>query len=434
MASGLELTAMRADGSELAVDISLSPVHAGGETWTSAVMRDATDRTTAEGTLQAANDELTAMLTELEHRGRELALVNDMGEILQSCVTLAEAYTVIANFAGRLFPGGIGALFVPNDRHRDFTRVVAWGPSDSRWVGSFSSESCWALRRGQVHRSVDGIACHHSAATGPGAESERTTCLPLIAHGVVVGLVHICDGAPESERADDDVRRSADVLERVAPIVAEHLALALANLRQRVTLQARSIHDRLTGLYNRGHLDDSVEAAIRTASEAGEPVSVVTLDVDDFKAYNDSQGHAAGDNILRHVAAVLVQSVRPGDSVFRQGGDEFLVLLPRVTADVAAKRAVAFRNAMRNGEHDLTVSSGVAAFPTHGSSATELLEAADEALYRAKRAGRGRVELAPDAEPLVDLGIPLDNGMAVDDRGAAPSITPAATTVAEPTP
>lgn len=400
MGGGVNLTALRSDGSELAVDISLSPVEMSGEVWVSAAVRDATKRQQAERELVRANERLMATVAEMERQGRELALVNDMGDILQSCLSSEEAYMVVAHFAARLFPEETGALFVPGEDHTIFTKAVGWDTSGTTWVQSFSSEDCWALRRGRAHRSQDGIPCYHTLdpPTGEG----WTMCLPLMAQGVVLGLLHLCgEGAPV---------RSKGSLERVATTVAEHLGLALANLRLRETLHARSIHDGLTGVFNRAHLDESVDQAVQSAAASGTPVAVLEVDIDHFKELNDAQGHRAGDDVLRRLAGVLLQSVRPGDSVFRQGGDEFLVVLPGSNASVALQRAEHVLRAWSAVEPESTVSVGVAAFPDQAKTATELLDAADKALYEAKRAGRNLIRAAPVDEPRVTTSSPGRTG------------------------
>nr|WP_164701786.1 GGDEF domain-containing protein [Modestobacter sp. KNN46-3] len=167
-------------------------------------------------------------------------------------------------------------------------------------------------------------------------------------------------------------------------------------------LQQQAATDSLTGLVNRRVLDAALGTAL-AAPVAPRGTSLVLVDVDSFKTINDEHGHPVGDDALVHIAAVLRSVVRAGDAVLsRMGGDELAVLLPDCPADVAAARATEVLDAVRAAPLALpdgsllaiSVSLGVAHAPTHATRLEELYAAADAALYAAKRAGRGRVEVA----------------------------------------
>lgn len=168
-------------------------------------------------------------------------------------------------------------------------------------------------------------------------------------------------------------------------------------------LRDQATRDPLTRLYNRRMLDDVLERELSLAARRSDPLGVVLLDIDRFKAINDTHGHAAGDGCLVALATLLRQHFRDSDLVFRQGGDEFLVLLPGTDAGTALKRAEEVRQmvealAIPGGERSVafTLSVGVAAFPVHGERREQLLHRADEALYAAKRRGRNRVTAWPE--------------------------------------
>jgi diguanylate cyclase (GGDEF)-like protein/PAS domain S-box-containing protein len=194
-----------------------------------------------------------------------------------------------------------------------------------------------------------------------------------------------------------DITRLREVETQVRQKVEE---LARANER----LQALSRHDALTGLANRRYLADRLENEWRREARHDHTVALIIADVDHFKAFNDHYGHMAGDECLRRVAGVLQQQVhRPGDLLARYGGEEFVVLLPETTLDGAERLAEMMRRAVEDlrlehraapGWPFVTISVGVAeVFPRHHSS-DELFARADRALYRAKAAGRNRVEAA----------------------------------------
>ncbi len=177
--------------------------------------------------------------------------------------------------------------------------------------------------------------------------------------------------------------------------------LAEANAR----LGQLAVTDGLTGLYNHRHFHERIALEVERSQRSGLPLSLLMLDVDTFKQFNDTFGHPAGDEVLRQLARVLSDTRRANDVVARYGGEEFAVILVDTVKFTAAKVAERIRE--RVAGHDfseaavkagkLSVSLGVATFPDDGADAEALVRAADTALYVAKRAGRNRVALATEA-------------------------------------
>jgi len=167
----------------------------------------------------------------------------------------------------------------------------------------------------------------------------------------------------------------------------------------REKLREQAMRDKLTGLYNRHYVEEWFGLELRRAQRHGRPVAAIMLDIDHFKRFNDTLGHEAGDLVLRELAGVLGRFARESDVACRYGGEEFLVLLPECPFDAALRKAEQLRKevAKLELEHNnralgsVTVSIGVAAFPDHAQEAEALLRCADEALYKAKEAGRDRV-------------------------------------------
>ncbi len=361
-------------------------------------LEDITARREAEEALRQANDKLKVWVGDLERRTAEIAVLGKMGELLQACSNMAEAHSVIAHSAQKLFPGEPGALCMQS-ASRNFVEVVAsWGEGAST-QRVFAPDDCWALRRGRAHiveDTAEGPNCKHLPTPLP----QAYLCLPLVAHGEASGLLCLT----RSATVEGALPPMLETRKMVASTLGEQAALALANLRLRETLRSQSVRDPLTGLFNRRYMEETLEREIRRADRSGRPLCVMMLDLDHFKQFNDTFGHSAGDALLRELGTLLRSSVRAGDIACRFGGEEFVLILPEVAMDCALTRAEQFREAVKHlnvshlGESlgPITVSLGVATFPEHGKSGESLLVVADAALYRAKSEGRDRVVAAPN--------------------------------------
>lgn len=189
---------------------------------------------------------------------------------------------------------------------------------------------------------------------------------------------------------------------------AGQAGVAVHNVRVHEEAQRLSLTDPLTGLWNYRYLRESLRREVERASRFGRMLAVLVLDLDHFKEVNDTYGHAAGDAVLGEFARRIRIGLREVDVAFRQGGEEFVVLLPETDAYGGAIVAERLGAAVRDrpvpldgpGEQiPITVSIGVAVFPEHGGTAQQVLAAADQALYAAKRAGRDTYRLAEGVSP-----------------------------------
>lgn len=225
--------------------------------------------------------------------------------------------------------------------------------------------------------------------------------MPVQGQGKILGLLHIAiEVIPHSLGAGRDAeQRLRAMTDRVGP--------ALANLKLRDALRELALRDALTGLYNRRYLDDVLNRELHRAERNNEPVSVVMIDIDHFKHFNDKYGHDAGDFVLSALARAITKSIRPSDIACRYGGEELVVVLAEANLECARARAEEMRLAIRdtNLSHlgqtlpAPTASFGVAVYPANGTTPADLLKAADQALYWAKHEGRDRVCVAADVVP-----------------------------------
>lgn len=187
--------------------------------------------------------------------------------------------------------------------------------------------------------------------------------------------------------------------EAIQDTARRQLETQLTEITQlRDDLKEQSIRDPLTGLYNRRYLKETIARDLARAQREGYSLALVMLDLDHFKQVNDSHGHAAGDAVLKALAAILDTGARDSDMVCRLGGEEFLVVLPHVSPEQACQRAESWRQTLAetpikdgNATMCVTLSAGIALFPDHGTEFDAVLDCADKAMYRAKHEGRNRV-------------------------------------------
>jgi diguanylate cyclase (GGDEF)-like protein len=236
-----------------------------------------------------------------------------------------------------------------------------------------------------VQPSRAGLICQHLPRPLP----ETTLCVPMMAQGEMLGMLNLCSVVGSLSEAQ----------QQLAVTVSEHLSLALSNVRLRETLRHQAIRDPLTGMYNRRYMEESLERELRRAARHGTPLGVMMLDLDHFKRFNDTFGHAAGDVVLREVGHLLQHYLRGEDIACRYGGEEFTLILIDAPLSVVVQRANQIREAVKAltiSHHGqslgiASISLGVAMFPEHGLTSEKLVRSADAALYRAKEAGRDRV-------------------------------------------
>jgi diguanylate cyclase (GGDEF)-like protein len=252
---------------------------------------------------------------------------------------------------------------------------------------------------------------HPSVVSARSARAGRLEYHGVRSRREVIGAYRVPDGLPLVATAAFSLREEGAQFRRtaIALVVATGAAMLLGlqvalswgrgrQVRQR--LQMEAARDPLTGLLNRRALEAQAVQLLAEAEKSGQPVSLLLLDLDHFKAVNDTHGHAAGDAVLRGVAEVLMREIRQDDLACRWGGEEMLAVLRNCDLVHAEQRALRLRAAITAAqpggvpELRVTASIGVAAVPEHGARLDALIKRADKALYVAKRYGRDRVVCA----------------------------------------
>lgn len=335
-------------------------------------------------------------MAHLAHISEQRGVLSRYASLLQSCQDVPEALQVTGHVLAELLPAAGGRCYLLRASQDLAESAAVFGTPAASSAELLQPLQCWALRKGQPYR-VDhlggGIVCAHIDASAVGAAA-WSICVPLLAQGNALGLIHA------SGKNSEDREQAQAVLETVA----EQLGLALVNLQLRDTLRVQSLRDSLTGLFNRRYLDESLQREITRCDRRGLPLAVMMLDIDHFKIFNDTNGHAAGDALLARIGQVLQTMTRNEDLACRYGGEEFTLVLPEVSQVCAMRRAEEIRAAigattvqhLRQTLGPCTASIGVAMLPQDGQAPALLLSKADAALYRAKVNGRDRV-VAADA-------------------------------------
>jgi diguanylate cyclase (GGDEF)-like protein/PAS domain S-box-containing protein len=398
----------RRDGKTLDLELHVVPVVAHDRVRGSYIIyKDISEQTRAFEIERQHAESLNGLIKELETRTQQTTLLNEMSNLLDCCTVTEEAGTVIVQSVHSLFPDMYsGTLYVFKSSRNLVETSAHWGsPSASQPL--FPPEACWALRRGQLHWSdflSGGLACTHLRDL----QSVACLCVPLTGQKETLGILHLEFTAKVESQIDGDSKTLRQSRQILGTTVAGQIALSLANLRLRETLRDQSIRDPLTGLFNRRFMQESLEREMHRARRKKHALSVLLVDLDHFKPFNDTFGHDAGDFVLQSLADVFRSFFRSDDVACRYGGEEFAFILPEASSHDAFLRANELREKVKqlNLKYDnhllgkVTLSIGVATFPEHSADVSHLLKMADQSLYRSKSIGRDSVTVA-SVEPVV---------------------------------
>lgn len=326
-------------------------------------------------------------------------------DLLQVTQSEGEAHALLKRHVERTVPGSTVVVLNRNNsanRLDATTPVVPDTPFADRLAGSKPMD-CLAIRMAHRHDHTESSASEELLVCELcGAYAPRTTCLPSLVGGHVIGSVLISIDDPlDGEQA----RQVSLSVTQAAPV--------LANLRTLAMAEAQAATDALTGLSNARALQDSLKRLVAHSQRTGEPLAAVAFDLDHFKEINDRYGHEAGNDVLASIGETLQASLRGSEDFGgRAGGEEFLALLPNTDREGALAYAERLRGVIAAitvpvVERQITASFGVAVMPDDAVTDKDLLRRADRALYSAKRNGRNRVESAQETLPSSPNGAPV---------------------------
>jgi diguanylate cyclase (GGDEF)-like protein len=353
-----------------------------------------------------ANADATARLREQsEALEQKVRGQRELLEITESILTTLDPPVLLGTIADRLgeLIGSDNVSIELVDRENGtLTPVVARGIDADfylqPWHPGETGLATWVLDHNEPVRVIDEFDDQRILQPPTGPVRGSIVCVPLRGREGAIGVLTL-------ERLGEGRVFSDDEFELVQ-LFAAQASIALQNAEVHLAVRRRAQTDVLTGLLNHGTFGQQLEALIN----AGEPFSLVMMDLDHFKPVNDGMGHQAGNLLLRQVADAIVTASRETDRVYRYGGDEFAVLLPRTDGEqvgpiaerarAAVKSVVGPGSTWRGRARSLEASAGTASFPADGATAEEVLLAADRALFVAKRSGGGRVASAAEGEAL----------------------------------
>lgn len=342
------------------------------------------------------------------------SMINEMGELLQACITSNDTLTVVSEYIQRLFPQYCGAIYLSGDTSGLMTNVLNWGNWEPE-VKTFETEQCWGLRRGQTHvviNSLNQFRCEHlyidqpttGESANPGEDSSDKNfpyiCVPLKAQRENIGLFHIQLRHATYSGKQTITKSEVDEVKQLAMTIADRIAQTILNMKLKEKLNKFATHDPITGLFNREYMQKVIERELERAVRHKRSVGLVITDIDNFNQFNILNGPGAGDYLLKEIGNFLANNIRSGDIVGRFGDDKFIILMYETSLEDAVKRADQLRIMVKElqpvyQERSIpapAISLGVACYPLHGTSTEFIVKTAKEALKKAKEEGRDRVK------------------------------------------
>ncbi|MEA5536382.1 diguanylate cyclase [Crocosphaera sp. XPORK-15E] len=386
----LEQRYLTSDNLLVWVNLTVSMVnHANGRPdYLMGIVEDIEERKKAENALKKANQQLKTIIKQLAKQNQERTLLSRVSQYLQSCNTMEEAYTILADLLQPLFEGCSLGIYQLYEDQNLAKLVSSWG-NNLNSKEKFPAQECWSLRQGKAHyaeKSHSQLFCSHLDST---SNLSASLCFPMMAQGKIFGILYISTNDQEKLTAEQ---------QNLAQTVSENIVLSLVNLQLQETLREQSIRDSLTGLFNRRYLHEFLDKEIIKAQRNPTNIGIILIDADHFKRINDNFSHSLGDVVLKELSSFLKHNIRGSDIACRYGGEEFILVLPEANLENTYQRAEMLREKIKQLHFQyqeyflegITISIGVACFPDHGLTGETVINNADTALYQAKDQGRDR--------------------------------------------
>ena len=350
-----------------------------------------------ERRLQSSKEALEKANEELEGRLAEIFFTHEFFKALTTFSSVDDVTSLIVDGANGILGAEISAVYLFERQDWTLRLRASQGRAEEMFRATIPvSETIVgaAFRDGFVQQSDVPPGSELVDWTIRPEEVRSQAALPLRSGESVIGVLLIASATfRELTSAERDRLQ----------VIANQASLALQNALLHEELERLSVTDRLTDLYNHGYLHQRLDEELERAARFGHKLSLIMLDIDDFKQFNDRYGHPRGDTVLRAVSSIIRQNLREIDVAARYGGEEFVVVLPETDLAGAVSVAERIRASMaeyphlaETGEEPITqtLSLGVASYPQHASTTAHLIEAADNAMYDAKRRGKNQVCVA----------------------------------------
>jgi len=335
-------------------------------------------------------EERRRRLAERDRTLKEHESLCHLGEIIENIDSMADASYAIVEYASKLLNMPAGSIAICDDTGEEMLLVAAKGFSEK-----FNLDGRWKIRQNGLtnillNQTTPLFFADIADLPNPNplllAEGVKSVlAAPLIIQRNVVGILYLNDFKRKEIRTEDISLFS---------LLTIYAALTVARVKSIEKLWHQSQHDGLTGLLNHRSLMEQIEKEDQRARRRKGCYSLIMIDVDDFKAYNDKFGHLEGNKVLKAVSRLLMKAARVSDTVSRFGGEEFAILVPELCLDQVTpfvERLIAIVAEYEFPHRRITISAGVSSYPDNGTTIMELIKYADDRLYQAKREGKNRV-------------------------------------------
>ncbi|MFC1907038.1 diguanylate cyclase [Chloroflexota bacterium] len=366
------------------------------------LLEDVTDRV-------AVSMEKEYLREQLKEREEELSIINRSSTIITSSLDIQTIYDSFIQELKKVVEVSWAAIVLIDDGKAHFLALSSeigspWQVGERIPIKGTATEWMVAHRKAIVEADLSQASRFATGKYHLKQGVRSVVYVPLIAKGEVIGSLIVASRHPDAYS-----QRQVKLLEQLS----SQIAMPIENSRLYAKSEQLARVDELTGLLNRRSLDEQIRSEIGRHSRYGGIFSIIILDLDFFKAFNDNYGHLAGDKLLKQISGIMENTIRSTDRAFRYGGDEFAVLLPQTAIEAAYTVAERIRQQViskaKAGHIAVTISLGLAAWPADGIRTDQIMATADTALYLAKRSGGNRSccasgTLMPPGDSTVKLG------------------------------